>query len=142
MPNVVKMQMSLGWISSLGHSIIRIATCQAKDWTWLYLHLSIGRKGIRSFFQGKSLQRSPSIWQVQQKNRCGQMYTHTHINTHIFLHMNTHPRAHREPKDVFPCFSLPLEKRKSCSAGEETCNREIIHVCRCHCETWTVIIIM
>lgn len=57
--HVIKMQMSLGWVSSLGHGIIRIAICQAKNCTWLCLHFRLGQKGI---FPGKKHTKTTKPW--------------------------------------------------------------------------------
>lgn len=130
--HVIKMQISLGWISCLGHSIIRIATCQAlgfisiSDW---------GRKGIRGFSWEKAYKDHQALGKCSrtEMDRCTQ--TSTHMNTHIPEPPESNRRRHHA--SVFPWKS-----GNSWTAGEETCDEKIKCGCRCHCEMWAVLVIM
>jgi len=81
--HVIEMQMSLGWISSLGHTIIRIATHQARNSTWLCLHFRLGQKRHEKVFPGKKCAKITKPWAgAAEEQSWADVDPHLHTGTH------------------------------------------------------------
>lgn len=99
---VIKMQMSLGWVSSLGHSIIRIAACQAKSCACLCLHFRLGQKRHQKLF---SWENAPKDDQgLGWCSRRAEVDTCTQTSAHMNMHIPEPPESSKRCRCalVFP----------------------------------------